>query len=106
MGRIIKLEVGEKTYNLEFNRRTLLLAADAEGVVNQLESKADQYDALCKFIRIAFLKNYPDITLDEVADIVDSIDDLEGFIQALIGIVEGSIDLFKQNKGNAHWEVN
>ena len=106
MGRIIKLEVGEKTYTLEFNRRTLLLAGDIQAKVKNAKTAAEQFSVLCDLVRVAFLKNHPNITQEEVDDIIEHIDDLDAFTKALTEILEASVDVLKSNKGNAHWEVN
>ena len=106
MGRIIKLEVGQKTYTLEFNRRTLLLAGDIQARVQKAKTAAEQFSVLCDLIRVAFLKNHPDISQQEVDEVIEHIDDLDGFTKALTEILEASVDVLKSNKGNAHWEVN
>lgn len=106
MGRIITIEKGDKTYTLEFNRRTLLLATDIQEKVNKANTNASRYTALCEFIRIAFLKNHPDIEQAEVDDLIESIDDFNGFIEALTKIMEASVEVLKQEKGNVKWVVN
>ena len=107
MGRIIKLTVGEKTYDLEFNRRTLLLAGDIEKEIKDSASNYENYLALCKMARTGFLMHYPNITQEEVKDIVDGIEDIGGFMKALGEIMRSSVDtLDTEKKGNSHWEVN
>lgn len=107
MGRTINLTVGEKTYVLEFTRRTLLLASDVQKEIKDDNSVYENYQTICKIAHISFLKNYPNITQEEVNDIVDGIDDIEGFVKALTEILEGSVNtLNTEKKGNSHWEVN
>ena len=107
MGRTINLTVGEKTYVLEFTRRTLLLASDIEKEITNKTSNYENYLGICKLARTGFLMHHPDITQEEVNNIVDGIDDLEGFIKALGEIMRGSVDVVEtEKKGNSHWEVN
>lgn len=105
MGRIIEIEVGEKTYILEFNRRTLLRAVDIQAKVKKELPAIEQFNLLCEFIRIAFLKNHPDITQAEVDSVIDALDDFEGFIESLTKVLEESVNVLKEKKGNARWEV-
>ena len=106
MGRIIKLEVDKETYTLEFNRRTLLLASEIQEEFKDNSSIAEKFTVLSKLARIAFLKNHPNITQDEVDNIIDSIEDLDGFFKSITEIMESSVDVLKtQKKGNARWEV-
>ena len=107
MGRTINLTVGEKTYTLEFTRRTLLQASDIQQKIKDTNSIAENYEVICKLAYTSFLKNHPEITQQDVDDIVDGIDDLEGFVKALTEILEGSVNtLNTEKKGNSHWEVH
>lgn len=107
MGRIIELSVNEKKYTLEFNRESLLFAYDTikDFKAENKENAIDQYKKVKQLVKCAFLKHHPDITDEEVSDIIFSIEDLDNFVNAIQQIIESSVDVLKNNKGNAHWEV-
>lgn len=96
MGRIV-ITLDNKTYTLEFSRRTILLA-------NDLKSEND-YDKIIGLVKCGLLKNHPDITNEEVENIVDGIGDLDKFLTKLSEVMKESIDALAQSKGNVHWEV-
>ncbi|MBO4541899.1 MAG: hypothetical protein J5725_01825 [Bacteroidales bacterium] len=105
MGRTISLTLGDKTYTLEFNRKTLLKASDTQDKMSASETASERYEILTELVYDALLKNHPDITLEEAGKIFDSIDDLEGFVKALLTVMEDSVNALKEIKGNARWEV-
>lgn len=107
---VIKVPHGEeeKTYTLEFTRRTIIKMED-EGIIKEL-SKGAKQETIDTLVYYACLKNQPSITKEEVMGIVDSISmkDLPNFVQALATLLEKSVNALEQpsEQGNAHWEVN
>lgn len=107
---VIKVPHGEeeKTYTLEFTRRTIIRMED-EGILKELAKGAKQ-ETIDTLVYYACLKNHKDITKEEVMDIVDSIaiKELPDFVKALGELLEKSINALEQasERGNAHWEVN
>ena len=98
MGKVIKLQVNNKEYILQFNRKSILLAEGIKDVPND-------YEKVVALVQCAFLKNHPDITKKEVEEIIEEIGDLEGFMKALTSIIEDCVNTLDKKQGNAHWEV-
>ena len=97
MGRIIELTYNGKTYKLEFNRRALANMGSDEVI------KKQDYDSMVKYVWYAFNKNHPEVSLEQVGEIVEEIGDLESFVDALKQITESAINSLKTSKGNAIW---
>jgi len=106
--KVPQAEGNEKEYKFEFTRRTII-RMEEDGIIKAFQKGAKQ-DSIDKLVYYACLKNHPKITLEEAQEIVDSVamKDLGDFIQALIGLLEKSINALENagNEGNAHWEVN
>lgn len=100
----IEITIEEKKYILEFNRRTII-RMEEEGLLEQLQ-KGAKLEAIDKVVYYACLKNQPNISMEEVKSIVDSVslNELGNFVQAVGELLNKSIDAL-ENKGNAHWEV-
>lgn len=106
MGNTIKLTVADKQYTLEFSRRTII-KLEADGFVGKKGEelkKQDPVTFMYKFIGYAFLKNHPEMTEEEINDIIDNIGDLEGFMNAIAEILQASLSVIEGGKGNVKWE--
>lgn len=106
MGRKIELTINEKTYTLEFNRRTLLKCVDLQKEQASAKTMSEQYSLFSQIVKLALEKNHPEISEDELETIIDSIglDNLKEFGKALNQIIESSVNTLG-NKGNAQWVV-
>lgn len=106
MGRIIELTLDEKVYKIEFVRLTLLQVADLQEEVKNAKTVVEQYKNTLKLIKIALSYHHPDISDEEVERIANSVGDTKEFSDALIQVVNESVNAIKsENKGNAHWVV-
>lgn len=98
----------EKTYKLEFNRRTII-KMEEDGILEKLNKGAKQETLDC-LIYYACLKNHPQITKEEAMEIIDSVSmkDYPKFVEAIMGLIEASINAIENgdNEGNAHWEAH
>lgn len=105
----IKVQDTGKQYKLAFNRRTLVLMEE-EGIIEKMSSsaKSKPLSTIYDFIHFAFLRYHPTITKEETTQIIDQIGDLEGFIKALVEILENDIKAVQNggNEGNAIWGKN
>lgn len=105
MGRKIELSVNEKTYIIEFNNIALYSVVDIQEKIKNAKTFTERLDGICELTKCGLLKNHPEITKEEVYEIVTSIGDLEGFIKAILEVIESSVEALKVQKGNAHWVV-
>ena len=98
----------EKTYILEFNRR-IILKMEANGIIEKLQGNIEM-ESVDELVYYACLKNQPNITKEEVRNIVDSVSlaQFKDFIEAIAKLLEKSISALEETEksGNAHWEVN
>lgn len=99
MGKVIELNYKGNTYILEFNRRTLAEMSVDKAIKNQ------DYESLIKYVYYAMLKHQPNIKYEEVVEITDELDDLQGFVNALSEITNSAVESLKEKKGNATWGV-
>lgn len=117
MANSIKINVLStgKSYVLQFNRR-IIVEMEAEGLLKKLQSLSNQGEentenigealkTIYRFIYFAFKKNQPTITQQETDEIIDEIGDITGLVEALVDILEKSINAVdKEHSGNAIWE--
>lgn len=98
----------EKTYKLEFNRRTIV-KMEEDGIIEKMKKGVGQ-EVIDSVVYYACLKNHPQITKEEAMEIVDSISlkDLPNFADAIGELISKSLDALENggNEGNAHWEVH
>lgn len=62
-------------------------------------------ETMTELLKSAFYKNHPNITDEEINDLIDNIDDYADFIKALVEILEEAVKVIEkgENKGNLSW---
>ena len=103
MARIIDLQFDDKTYSIEYDRRSVYR------LMSETSEDKNQLDQVIDFVYFGLLKHHKDEmpTKEEITDWLIVIDDLQGFATELANCIQETITSIKEDKerGNVKWGV-
>jgi len=95
---IIKDNIKNKEYKLEYNRYALIQMEEKGFDIKEYEKKP--LKSLTILIRGAFIKNHPEMKDNEIDDLISQIGDTEKLVEALAELYADAMNSIVAKKGN------